>query len=588
MKKNIIVLGGGYAGLEAAKALHKHLRNDSAIAITMIDTNEYHTLLTELHEIAGNRVENSGVKVSIHHVLEYTKVNFIQDRIIKADLAEKKLYSANQEYSFDYLVLAVGSEPAYFGIDGMQQHGFCLWTFDDAVRIRKHIISMFEMASKEKNPDIRKELLTFVIGGGGFTGIEMVGELIQWTRYMAHDYEIKKNEVQLVVVEALPKILPVLKDKLIQKAERFLIKNSVQIKTMSPITQVTPDKVIISSGEEILTRTLIWTGGIQTKEFVRNLGITLGKRNRIVVNEYLQTKEFSYVYAVGDDMEHTDKEGKVLPPLVETALQSAKAAANNIVALLRGKNQQPLQAKLHGVMISIGSVYAVADVMGMSMSSLFATAMKHLVNIHYLFSLGGLELIMAYINHQFLHKVRKGNWVLDQGLNHVKVKTFTFWLTIIRIWLGITWVAEGINKINQGWFQYVKLGPADATSSASITSLISSHTPSWYGWIVETIIYPNSLIFQKMIVVTEIGLGLAFITGTLTVIAALVAIALNVNFMLSTGLPIVQSTKLPDLWYLIASASMLGGGGRAFGLDHYIMPFLRNKVRWFQRNVGKS
>jgi NADH dehydrogenase len=119
-------------------------------------------------------------------------------------------------------------------------------------------------------------------------------------------------------------------------------------------------------------------------------------------------------------------------------------------------------------------------------------------------------------------------------------------------------------------------------------ALISDHTPGWYAWIVETIIYPNAMFFQKLIVLTEIGLGLAFITGTFTVIAAIVSIGMNINFMLTTGLPPHASTGLPDLWLLITSTSMLGGGGRAFGLDHYIMPFLRNRVRWFQRREKKA
>ncbi len=601
MSKRIVVLGAGYGGLEAAKSLHRHLKRDQDVEITLIDMNDYHTLLTELHEVAGDRVETSGVKVSIQHVLEYTKVKFVQDRIVRGDLNKKVLYSEKAEYPFDYLILGIGSEPAYYGITGMEEHSFTLWSLEDAVRIREHIVSMFEQAQHEKDPKVRRELLTFIVGGGGFTGIEMMGELIQWTRYMAKDYGFSRDEIQLMVIEALPTILPVLKDKLIKKSVRFMEKNGVKILTDSPITEVTPTSVSIKSGESFPSRTLIWTGGIQAKGFVKDMGISLGRRNRVIVNEYLQTKEFPYVYAIGDVMEFTDKDGEIMPPLVETALYSAKAAAENIAAEIHNKEKKPFKAKLHGVMVSIGSVYAVADVMGMSMSWLFATAMKHLVNMHYLFEVGGLEMIRDYVNDQFIHKSRKGHWLLDQGLSHIKVKTFTFWMALIRIWLGIMWLFEGIKKYNSGWFEWEMIGAAgasaatsaataaaDATSSASLMALISDHTPGWYAWIVETIIYPNAMFFQKLIVLTEIGLGLAFITGTFTVIAAIVSIGMNINFMLTTGLPPHASTGLPDLWLLITSTSMLGGGGRAFGLDHYIMPFLRNRVRWFQRREKKA
>src|SRR5690554_5512587 len=138
MSKRIVILGAGYAGLEAAKTLHKKLKKADNVEIMLIDQNNYHTLLTELHEVAGNRVEPGGVRVSIEHVLEYTKVQFVQDQIVRADLESQKLYSNDKEYDFDYLILGVGSEPAYFNIEGMKEHAFSLWSLSDAIKIHDH------------------------------------------------------------------------------------------------------------------------------------------------------------------------------------------------------------------------------------------------------------------------------------------------------------------------------------------------------------------------------------------------------------------------------------------------------------------
>jgi len=570
--KRIVILGAGYGGLQAAKTLNKQLRKHDDVDIMLIDQNNYHTLLTELHEVAGNRVEPGGVRVSIEHVLEYTKVQFVQDQIVRADLESQKLYSNDKEYDFDYLILGVGSEPAYFNIEGMKEHAFSLWSLSDAIKIHDHIINMFEQAAGEKDPEKRKELLTFVVGGGGFTGVELMGELIEWTRTLCKKYDIPKDEIRLIQVEALPTLVPILDAKLIVKVEEYLKKKGVEVLTNSPITAVSPNSLTINNDKVIPTRTVIWTGGVKAKSFVKDLGITLGARDRIVVNEYLQTKEYSYVYAIGDNMEFQDEDGKVLPPLVETAMQSADCAAYNVAA---------------GVMVSVGSLFAVAQLSGMPLlSGLPAIIIKHLVNMHYLFGIGGLELVWEYMNHQFFQKSREYNWLLETGIGHISRRNFTFWLVPLRIWLGVMWLVSGIQKIQSDWLgDWILIGlsgATDATSSASITPLTGPHSPGWYVAIAENIIMPNALFFQKLIVITEIGLGLAFIFGFFTFIAAIVSIGMHINFALGAGLP--QTNGLPDLWWIAASFAMFAGAGRSFGVDYYLMPFLRNQLRYFQKN----
>ena len=182
-------------------------------------------------------------------------------------------------------------------------------------------------------------MLTFVVGGGGFTGVEIMGELIVWVRNLCRKYDIPRAEVRLVHVEGLP-TYALLDPKLIAKVEGYLRKKGVEVLTNSFITGVTPNSLTIGETKTIPTRTLIWTGGVKANVFVKELGVSLGDRDRIVTNQYLQTLEYPYVYAIGDNMEYHDKDDEILAPLVETAIQSADCAAYNIAADIEGHDKK--------------------------------------------------------------------------------------------------------------------------------------------------------------------------------------------------------------------------------------------------------
>ncbi len=599
--KKILILGAGYGGISAAKMLHKKFKKNKNIQITIIDQNPHHTLLTELHEVAGNRVRPESLLIDLKEIFRYTKVNVVTDKITSINLQNNNLKSKTNNYKFDYLVLGIGSEPAYFNIPGMKEHSFTLWSMQDASKIKNQVIKMFKKASLTDDLDERKKLLTFVVGGGGFTGIEVLGELIQWTKVLAKEYKVDYNEVQLKVVEAMDKILPVLPNSLVKKATKFLEKRNVEILTNTMITSVSDQEVEFKDGGFVETYTLIWTGGIKANNFANEIGLEINRKGRILVNEYLQTN-FKNVYAIGDNADFKDTSKSSLTPLVETAMQTGKCAAKNIYYDITNKEKKEMKLNLHGVMVSIGSKYGVAHIMRLKISGILAIIFKHLVNLHYLFEIGGFGICFKYMIHHFIEKNYQTNIFEKELVRNTGTKTYALFLPAVRIFLGLMWLREGLHKLGYNFLQMTDNGfvwlmqdswltnwwntlainvpntPVDVTSGASLMNLISDHTPAWYEWFTELTVFNTPMFFQKMVVIIEIGLGLAFILGAFTFLAGIISTIMMINFSLSTGITLEQS------WFIFASISCMSGSGRAFGLDVYLIPYFEKQWRYFSDN----
>lgn len=580
--KRIVILGGGYAGVKAALTLHKKLRKDD-VTITLIDRSEYHTLLTELHEVAGNRVDDDSVLVPLRSIFQYTKVRLVKDEITQVKFADRKLISAKSEYPYDYLILAGGSRPSYFGIAGMEEHAFPLWSHADAVRIRDHIRECFVRASQSNDVAERRRLLTLVVCGGGFTGVEMIGELVRWKKQLCREHGVRYSEVTLTLVEATNKILSVLPDRLVQKSLRYLQRLGVQVRLQSPVVKVDPQSVAFQNGSQLPTSTVIWAGGVEACDLSGKADLALEKRGRVQVDDYQLTDQPN-VYCVGDM-------ACGLPALVEAALQTGEAAAKNIIADIKGQQRQPVKPALHGVMVSIGRWWGVAHLMNFQMSGILAILMKHLINLHYLFEIGGIELCIRYLKHEFFREALPRPLVEAQFVHQRPL----FWLVPLRLYIGYMWLTQGLHKLEGGWWSDVMLRATtvvQAVTSATGTSgeaagggavdagmsLIGAHTPGWYAWIIENWIYPHAILFQRAIVITEFALGVMFLLGAFTFVAGAISIAMNINFILTTG--------VYDYWYLFVSLAMMAGAGMVFGADRIIMPYLMRQWRYFVRNKG--
>jgi NADH dehydrogenase len=397
--KKVVVLGGGYAGISTAKALEKKFKNRPDLEVQMIERNTYHTLLTELHEVAGGRVSPRSVRIGLNRLFKTGKVQIVQDKIDNIDFDEQLLHSANESYPYDYLVIATGSRPFFFGLQGIETLGFKLWSYKEAVVVRDHIYDCFHNASTVSNREKRKKMLSFVVAGGGFTGVEMAGELGEWKNKLCKQFSIDKEEVSIYLLEALPNILNIFDLDLANKCKKRLEKLGVQVLTQCGIERVDKDGIYLNTKRKI-EGTLIWTAGIQGNPYLENMDIKYDRRFRVEVNEFMQSVQHKNVFCAGDTISYLYNE-KPLPQIVETAVQSGESVADNIGRLLAEKKMKPFIPNYHGVMVSVGSVYAVAKLKSIKLSGLLATGLKHLVNVHYLFGIGGLSVIFDYLNHEF-------------------------------------------------------------------------------------------------------------------------------------------------------------------------------------------
>lgn len=611
--KKIVILGGGYGGVLTAKKLAKKLKKNKDVEITLIDRNPYHTLLTELHEVAANRAPEDSIKIDLKKIFAGLKVNVVLDEVDSIDFKGKKLKSEKTTYAYDYLVIGTGSKPTFFGIPGAEENTFSFWSYDDAVALKRQIRDMFTQAAKEKNPKVRRAMLTFVVVGAGFTGVELIGEMAEYRAELCREFYIDPSEVRLIVADMAPKILPILPDKLIQKAERHLRKLNVEIVTGAKITEVGKGSVALGEKNTVEANTIVWTAGVEGSELVGTLDdVQQQGRKRIVTNENLESVDHKNVYVVGDNIFFIPEgETRPVPQMVENAEHAAPLIAHNILADITGGSKKAYKPAFHGTMVSIGSRYGVANV-GLPgkmfmLTGFMAMLSKHAINMFYLFTVAGFNKMWTYMMHEFFHVENRKSFLGG----HFSKRSPNFWLVPLRVLLGGMWLYEGIDKIKKIWKDPDKIfliPPApyikDATSAASeavgavkdtvdaqsAASAVQSASeavsalpvPGFIynitSWFMDLLFYnPDGSYtflakwFQIGMVCAEMVFGILLIVGLFTAISSIATIAMAV---------MIWSTKMAStemLWYVGAAIACIGGSGSTLGLDYYVLPWLKKQ-----------
>ncbi len=362
-RPRVVVLGGGFGGIGAAKQLRK-----SDVDVVLVDGHDYHTFQPLLYQVATGLLEQPAVGHPIRdlfHKQENVRVH--QDRVTGIDLEAREVsFSELEPERYDYLVLALGAEVNYFGVDGAAEHAFPLYTLADAVRLKDHVLERWEAA--DRNPQLVADgALNMVVVGGGPTGVETAGAMAELYRgVFRKDYpDVGPEQARIVLVEASPEIFAMFKPDIRSYTERALSERGVEVMTGEVVESVSPEKVMLKSGTSLPAHTLVWGAGLQGNGLVRSLGLELERGNRIGVDGELRVPSYPEVFAVGDIAAITDpKAAQVLPQLGSVALQSGEHAGETIAHSVEGKETKPFKYRDKGTMATIGRGAAVVQMLG--------------------------------------------------------------------------------------------------------------------------------------------------------------------------------------------------------------------------------
>ena len=364
-QKHIVILGGGFAGMTTAQNLEEVFGPDRSVSFTLVSETNALLFTPMLAEVAGSSLEPSHISTPLRTSLRRTQV--IRGRVSEVDLDGRRIQVAVEgggvrELAYDQVVFALGAVSNYLGLKNVQELAFDFKSLLDAIRIRNHVIDMFEQADRETDHGLRRERLTFVIAGGGFAGVELAGALNDFSRGILADYpNISSEDLQIVLVHARDRILPELSKSLGRYAQESMAMRGVTFRLNCRLSDCGPGRVILSDGE-VRARTLVWTAGTAPNPLLRTLPLETDRRGAVVVENTMAVTGRAGVWAVGDCAALKDgKTGNPCPPTAQFALREARVLARNIRATLRGRALEPFHFDSLGALCVVGHHTACAE-----------------------------------------------------------------------------------------------------------------------------------------------------------------------------------------------------------------------------------
>ncbi len=387
--KKILVLGGGFAGVECVRKLESYFPKEEDIQVTLVSEDNFFLFTPMLPQVASGTIETRHIVIPVRTLLKRAK--FYEAEVKNIDPYGKTVtLSGTKEkrgisLHYDYLVLALGSQTNFFGMDKLEELAYSMKTLNDAVVLRNRVIDMLEQADNETDPILKKSLLTFVIVGGGFAGIETAGELMDLLHDARKFYpNIEKTDIRVIVLEAMAAILPGFNEKLAKFALEKLHERGIEVKVSTKLSSFTGDEVLIedaqpstdpnkqSSVSAIQTKTLVWTAGVTPVDIIKK-SVFKTNRGGIVVDEFLQAVDFPEVFAVGDCCYLIDpKTNRPLPPTAQSAESEAEIVAKNLHALITDKEKEKFVYSPKGQMAVIGKRSAIASMFGIHLHGTIA------------------------------------------------------------------------------------------------------------------------------------------------------------------------------------------------------------------------
>ena len=389
-KKKIVILGSGFAAVECAKKLENEFGNDPEIELVMIGEDNFLLFTPMLPQVASGMIETRHIVFPIRTICKKTK--FYEGRIKNVDPYGKlvTLWGTGDKRSisihYDFLVVALGSETNFFGMADVEKNAYTMKTLNDAVMLRNRIIDMLEQAENETNPILRKSFLNFVVVGGGFAGIETAGELMDLLLDVRKYYpSIHKNDLKVIVLEAMGEILPGFNKKLAEFAKQKLKERGIDIQLKKAVTSFDGNEVTIKTLDEtpkdsidqseinsIITKTLIWTAGITPVNTIKR-SMFKTEKGKIIINDFLEVPKFPGVFAIGDCALFVDPiTNRPFPPTAQIAEAQAKMAAKNLISLIKNSEKEKFVYHSKGQLAIIGKRTGIATFLGVNISGFLA------------------------------------------------------------------------------------------------------------------------------------------------------------------------------------------------------------------------
>jgi NADH dehydrogenase len=391
---HVVILGAGFGGMETAQRL-----KNAPVQITLIDRQNYHLFQPLLYQVAIAGLVPSQIAYPLRTIFRRQKnLTFQMGEVTSIDFDAGYVRSNGSVIAYDYLVLAVGGQTNFFGLRGVEENGFQLKSIEDATATRNHLLRMFERASREADPEIRKDLLTFVVVGGGPTGVETAGALAELiTHVLTKDYpQMDLREVRVLLLEATGTLMPAYPDELRKATMELLESKNVEILLNRRLTGYNGRRVTLADGGYVDAQTLIWTAGVRSAEIIDSLGVQQAAAGRVRVEPTLQLPQHPEVFVIGDAAYAEDEKGQPLPMLATVAQQQAKAAARNVKHMLKKEGPEPFHYKDPGLLATIGRNAAVARIWGLSFSGFIAWVIW--VGLHIFRLIGFRNRLVVLIN----------------------------------------------------------------------------------------------------------------------------------------------------------------------------------------------
>jgi NADH dehydrogenase len=410
MGPHVIIIGGGFGGLDAARAFH-----GAPVRVTLLDRRNHHVFQPLLYQVATAALSPGDIASPIRWILRHQdNVEVFLAEVKSIDPDARTITTDDGTFSYDFLIVATGATHAYFGHEEWEPRAPGLKTLDDALEMRRRVLLAFEAAERETDPAAQRRLLTFVIVGGGPTGVELAGALAEIARHTLHGNfrHIRPESARILLIEGGPNVLPAFPEKLRAAARASLVKLGVEVRTGAVVTAIDSDGVT-AAGERISAQTILWAAGVAASPLGKSLGVPLDRAGRVSPQPTLNLAGHPEIFVAGDICAFV-QDGKPLPGVAQVAKQEGAHAARNVLGAIRGESLEPFRYVNYGNVATIGRGSAVVDVGPVRISGWFAWLFWLLLHIFWLIGFRNRIVVLtewawAYVTFQRRIRLITGN-----------------------------------------------------------------------------------------------------------------------------------------------------------------------------------